>query len=118
MREAKALVPSAWDWAHGSISADPRLLDLAQGRFRASDPFLRLGDRFIVRRIAPDARKIEFGSNAGAELDLDLLRAMGTDIGAIHAAARGGAERISADLEEPRTEQQLHFLHGHRHLVP
>lgn len=38
VREAKALVPSAWDWAHGRLSARTRFLDLALGIFRSPDP--------------------------------------------------------------------------------
>ena len=106
VREAKALVPSAWDWAH-RIEGKPRFLDLAQGRFRAPDPHLALKHRFIVRRIAPDARKIDLEDLVGAELKLDLLEAMGFDIGAIHAATRGASEKIIADLEK-RDENWLH----------
>ena len=41
MREAKALVPSAWHWASGT--AEPiRFLDLARGIHRSPDPWLRL----------------------------------------------------------------------------
>jgi hypothetical protein len=46
VREAKALVPSAWDWAHGR-DGDIRLLDLARGRFRSWDPFIDVHARFL-----------------------------------------------------------------------
>src|SRR5947208_9573864 len=55
-REAKALVPSAWNWAHDDSSMHSHFLDLASGRFRSPDPFLRVHEgsgvqeRFIVRR--------------------------------------------------------------------
>ena len=106
VREAKALVPSAWDWAHG-VEGEPRFLELAEGRFRAPDPYLALSHDFIIRRIAPDARKIDLEDLVGEELKLDLLEAMGFDIGAIHAATRGAAEKITADLER-RDEDWLH----------
>lgn len=103
VREAKALVPSAWDWAH-EMPGEPRFLELAQGRFRAPDPYLALEQDFIIRRIAPDARKINLKDLDGAELKLDLLEAMGFDIGAIHAATRGVSRKIIADLEERRDD--------------
>jgi hypothetical protein len=41
LREAKALVPSAWTWASGpKQSAKSNFLALANGRYRAPDPFL------------------------------------------------------------------------------
>ena len=39
VREAKALVPSAWTWAHGNASGPTRFLELANGRYRSPDPF-------------------------------------------------------------------------------
>ena len=54
VREAKALVPSAWDWAHGDRAVAPRFAELADGAFRTPDPFLRVEDRFIYRRIAAE----------------------------------------------------------------
>jgi hypothetical protein len=107
VREAKALVPSAWCWAHGDKSAEIRVIDLAVGKFRSPDPHLTVNDRFIFRRIAADSRKIDLGDDAGAELRADLLKAMGFDIGAIHAATNGAAEKILLDIES-RDADWLH----------
>ena len=84
VREAKALVPSAWDWAHGRTDPQSRFAELADGPFRTPDPFLRAADRFIYRRIAADARKVEYGGDRS--VPAALLTAMGRDLGAIHAA--------------------------------
>jgi hypothetical protein len=86
LREAKALVPSAWEWAHDSISGFSRFLDLSRGTFRSPDPFLDVQHRFVVRRIAADSDKLEFGKDP--LVSQDLLEAMGFDLGAIHAADR------------------------------
>ena len=40
VREAKALVPSAWDWAHGTEGGPSCFMALAHGPHRAPDPFL------------------------------------------------------------------------------
>ena len=90
LREAKALVPSAWDWAHDTITGYSRFLDLARGAFRAPDPFLDVHDRFIFRRIAADSHKLELGDDP--TVSNELLNAMGFDIGAIHAADRRAGE--------------------------
>ena len=84
VREAKALVPSAWDWAHGDRAVAPRFAELADGAFRTPDPFLRVEDRFIYRRIAANSRKVNY--DGGGRVPAALLTAMGRDLGAIHAA--------------------------------
>jgi len=88
VHEAKALVPSAWQWARSEASARSRLLELAQGRYRAPDPQLGIESRHILRRLAPDAHKVELEDVPGQGLAAKLLEAMGADIGAIHAAHR------------------------------
>jgi hypothetical protein len=107
VREAKALVPSAWDWAHGN-NGGPRFLTIATGAYRAPDPHLALKAGFIIRRIAPDSRKVDLGDHPGERLKLDLLRAMGFEIGAIHAATKGASARILADLGTRKAD----WLHG------
>jgi uncharacterized protein DUF2252 len=87
VREAKALVPSAWDWAHDVDSTSTRFLELARSRFRAPDPFLDVHDGFVFRRIAADSRKVNLGED-GMVLRKHLFRAMGFDLGALHAADR------------------------------
>lgn len=100
LREAKALVPSAWIWANGKKSQTSNFLELANGRYRAPDPFLSVRDKFILRRIAADSHKIELGDDAGAMLRLELLRAMGFDLASIHAAGSATTRAIRHDLRK------------------
>jgi hypothetical protein len=100
LREAKALVPSAWTWAHGVKSQASSFLDLANGKYRAPDPFLKVCDGFILRRIAADSRKIELGDDAGWGLKANLFEAMGFDLASIHAAGPPGASALWADLKK------------------
>ena len=104
LREAKALVPSGWEWAHDSVAGFSRFLDLARGTFRSPDPFLDVRHRFIVRRIAADSDKIEFGKDPS--VSLELLTAMGFDLGAIHAADRR-RDKVHKDLRQ-RSGDWLH----------
>jgi hypothetical protein len=99
VREAKAIVPSAWDWVHRRPSQPCAWLDLANGKHRSPDPFLQVHAGFLVRRIAVDARKIDLGADAGSELTLKVLEAMGFDLGAIHAASEARAPAIRKDLD-------------------
>lgn len=98
VREAKALVPSTWEWRHGSVSGN-HFMAAATGRYRSPDPFLTAEGGFIYRRIAADSRKVELKDVGNPGLTADLVRAMGFDLGAIHAATDGAAVRILADLE-------------------
>lgn len=107
VREAKALVPAAWDWAHGNAGTGSRFIDLATQTYRAPDPFLFVRDGFIFRRIAADSRKVELGVAAGAGLKVELLEAMGFDLGAIHAAAVSEVGAIHDDLGK-RSVDWLH----------
>lgn len=103
LREAKALVPSAWVWAHGDGSEKPAFLRLANGQYRAPDPFLKVRNKFILRRIAADSEKIDLGAEAGARLQLRLLQAMGFDLASIHVDTPGSLDMIKSDLaKRPR----------------
>jgi hypothetical protein len=85
VREAKALVPSAWHWAHPESRSKSRFLELACGPYRAPDPELAVKGGYVYRRIAPDAHKVELPDVSGAGLGERLLAAMGADLAAIHA---------------------------------
>jgi hypothetical protein len=104
VREAKALVASAWTWSHDKTPRKHRFIELSTGAYRAPDPFLQVdqdakGRDFVLRRLSADSRKIDLGKDAGADLKLELLRGMGADLAAIHAATPGAADAIAADLK-------------------
>jgi Uncharacterized protein conserved in bacteria (DUF2252) len=98
MREAKALVPSAWTYVHGA--QPPGFLKLARGDYRAPDPFLDVQGRWIIRRLAPDSRKIELSEDAATHLRSYLLQAMAFDLASIHAAGSAGVEVLRRDLKK------------------
>lgn len=98
-REAKALLPSGWDWAAGSPERPSRFDDAVNLATTAPDPFLRTDRGFIVRRIAADTRKVERDANFDRKLDAKLVRAMGSEIGSIHASTSELKHAILDDLE-------------------
>jgi len=87
VREAKAHVPSAWTWAHETTEVRSRALEAAFGPYRSPDPHLRIEAEFVLRRIAPDSRKIEIDDVRANGLTEDLLAAMAADLAAVHAAS-------------------------------
>lgn len=101
VREAKALVPSAWDWAHEETTRS-RFIEAAHSKHRSPDPFLHADDRFIVRRLAADAIKIEFADLPKRALQKDLFDAMGFDLGSFHGSNAEDAKRIAKDLDQRR----------------
>ncbi|MBR1156791.1 DUF2252 family protein [Bradyrhizobium sp. JYMT SZCCT0428] len=103
LREAKALVPSAWTWANDRKSKASHFRALANGEFRAPDPFLDVNGKFIFRRIAADSRKIELADIGGSKIKVNILEAMGFDLASVHAAGAVPVEALQADLaKRPR----------------
>jgi Uncharacterized protein conserved in bacteria (DUF2252) len=100
LREAKALVPSAWTYAHGGKSKASHFRALSNGKYRAPDPFLEVHGKFIFRRIAADSRKIELADISGAEIKVNILQAMGFDLASIHAAGSADIRALRGDLEK------------------
>jgi hypothetical protein len=101
LREAKALVPSAWSYVHHDDQPSG-LLRLATGKYRAPDPMLKVEGKWIIRRIAPDSRKIELDGNASGNLKSSYLRAMGFELASIHAgSADTGAVRRDLQRRPP-----------------
>lgn len=92
-REAKAALPSAWNPKAKAGSG----YAYAGGRFRAPDPWLKSEGDIVVRRLAPDSRKLEF-EELRPHLRRRLIRAMARDIAAVHADAKGRINAVKADL--------------------
>jgi hypothetical protein len=99
VREAKGLAPSAWVRANGG-SRKIHCAEIAGGRYRAVDPWLRIEGRIAVRRLSPNNRKIEADDGIPALLAPQMLETMGLDLAGAHVGANadGCAEAILADL--------------------
>jgi len=98
VREAKALVPSAWEWANGKIGPVGLFQLVSTGRYRSPDPFLKVRSDFVVRRIASDSQKIDLSEEDAWAYGPDLLAAMGADLAAIHLAGKVSADDINSNL--------------------
>lgn len=97
VREAKVLVPSAWNLVPGRGGFSIRWNEIASGRYRAPDPWFQLTDNIVVRRLSPNNRKIEADKEKDREtlLGEQMLKAMGHDLASIHL----GSEDLSAEIE-------------------
>jgi hypothetical protein len=105
-REAKALAPSAWDWANERRLTGnhyQRALDTA---VRDLDPFVRVHGKWIVRRLAPDCTRIEMSMFPKQRDEVRLLHAMGWEIGNVHLGS-GNPLKLLSDLSK-RGKAWLH----------
>ena len=107
-REAKALAPSGWEWAQGGKeSRRIRYQEALDTSVRAVDPFVRLKDRWIVRRLAPDCTRIELVSVPKEKEKTRLLQAMGWETANVHIGSRK-TKAILRDL----SKRPKHWLHN------
>ena len=107
-REAKALAPSARVWAADRKTSERIEYQVVLDRaVRAVDPFVRLGGRWIVRRLAPDCSRIELSSMPAERDETRLIRAMGFETANVHLGTRRAAKLILPDLAK-RPADWLH----------
>ena len=99
-REAKALAPSACLWAEqGRGTAPIHYQEIVDRSVRCPDPFVRVGGKWIVRRLAPDCSRIELTALPKERDEVRLLHAMGWETANIHLGSRK-ARVLLADLKE------------------
>lgn len=105
LREAKALLPSAWTRVAGRGAGAMRVAELAAGRFRSPDPWFSVSNGVAVRRLSPNSRKINAASADDEDggigivtlLGRAMLEAMGAELAALHLGSTDAAP-ITADL--------------------
>jgi hypothetical protein len=98
VREAKVLVPSAWNRINGRGFAI-RWNEIASGSYRAADPWYRLTDNIVVRRLSPNNRKIEAkDEDRTILLKPKMLRVMARELASIHLGSIDRSRLITKDL--------------------
>lgn len=97
VREAKAILPSAWELVNGRGKARIHCGEIASGRYRAVDPWFRIVNGIAVRRLSPNNRKIEADDDA-ALLSSPMLEAMGFELASIHLGTADRSAAIGQDL--------------------
>ncbi len=85
LREAKALVPSAWSLHHRPLDVAISAGEIAAGRARSADPHYRVCGRILVRRLSPNSRKIEIEKHPETLLSPTMLELMGFEIANCHS---------------------------------
>jgi hypothetical protein len=101
--EAKALAPSAWEWAHPAHAGGRiHYLDVVAGAVRSPDPLTDVREGWLIRRLAPDCGRIELAMLPKRRDEGRLLKAMGWEAGNVHLGTRGAAKAIVVDLTRRR----------------
>jgi hypothetical protein len=100
-REAKAMLPSAATWANQESAPVLHAATLLRRAVRMPDPFFEVGEKWIVRRLAPDCSRIEVAELPKKSDEGKLLRAMGWETANIHLGTRGA--RLVRDLGARRS---------------
>jgi len=99
VREAKAIVPSAWTLSHGGGSRRRSAAAVVGGPYRSPDPWYRVQGGVVVRRLSPNSRKIELQDHPQALVAADMLHAMGYELANVHLGTGHVRGHIEQDLD-------------------
>jgi Uncharacterized protein conserved in bacteria (DUF2252) len=111
VREAKAVLPSAWTLANGRRAQRLYGGTIATARYRAPDPWYALDGKIVVRRLSPNSKKLEADKDPKKLADSRLLELMGRDLAAVHLGLGDHHDAISNDLKG-RKRNWLHSAVG------
>jgi hypothetical protein len=90
-------VPSACQWAAQREAAEP-LVDALLGRaVRSPDPYVRVEEGWITRRLAPDSRRIDLDMLSDRHVER-LLYAMGWETANMHLGSPLATQDVLHDL--------------------
>lgn len=85
VREAKVMLPSAWTLVHPEEGEPTIYLNqLSEACLRSHDPFLRVDNGWVIRRLAPDCARIELNELPDERDERALLEAMGAEAANLH----------------------------------
>ena len=97
--EAKAMAPSAWEWAHPQYASHrTHYLELVNQAVRCPDPMLEVADGWLLRRLSPDCSRVLLDELPKRRDEARLLKAMGWEAANIHLGTRGAGRAIGIDL--------------------
>ena len=99
VREAKAVLTSAWYLSHGKGIESLHLGEMAAGPYRAPDPWYQVAKSIVTRRLSPNNRKINANSIDARLNGQKMLSAMGFELANIHAGTDGARAAIAKDLK-------------------
>jgi hypothetical protein len=113
-REAKAMLPSAWNWSLGEEKAPLRCGAIMKQAVRCADPCLDFVvneasiSGWAIRRLAPLCSRVELSDLPARKGDLRLLQAMGFETANLHLGSTPGIEAVRLDLAARKPDWLSH----------
>jgi hypothetical protein len=101
-REAKALTTSAWWWTRGESREPVRYSQIVKQAVRVADPFLKVHEGWVLRRLAPDCSRVELEHLVNVEDQCKLLHMMGWETANVHLGSRTQLADLRDDLRRRR----------------
>jgi Uncharacterized protein conserved in bacteria (DUF2252) len=97
-REVKARVPAASAWLGARKEHSDQYEQIIKHSIRAPDPFLVLRKAWVLRRLAPDASRIELAMLTEHHDEVKLLEFMGRETANIHLGSKHAIKEVKRDL--------------------
>jgi hypothetical protein len=97
-REAKALLPSAYNWALGKRTDGIHCQAILDAAVRCPDPYFHVTDDWLIRRIGPHCSRIEMSWLPKERDEARLLRAMGHETANVHLGSRAARRDVLRHL--------------------
>jgi hypothetical protein len=101
-REAKAMLPSAYDKQHGGNQI--YYATILKAAIRAADPFVALQQGWLIRRLGPHCSRIELIDLPRRKDERVLLAAMGAETANIHLGSPASVSALRRDLKARSTD--------------
>lgn len=87
-REAKAMLPSACAWLDGHSPRHGYVDEIQEVAVRAHDPFQRVRNGWLIRRLSPDSNPIEIFDWPKKRDEMILLGRMGYELANVHVGSK------------------------------
>ena len=97
-REGKQMVPSAYRWVAGKSRGRIRYDEIMANAVRCPDPFVRVEDGWLLRRLGPHCSRIELADLPTRRDEQHLLEQMGRETANIHLGSPDAIPAVKADL--------------------
>ena len=99
-REAKAMVPPASTWIGDEHEGKSYYNEIIESAARAHDPFQRVIDGWLIRRLSPDSNPISISHWPKKRDEFNLLRSMGRETANVHVGSARQIKKILRHVEE------------------
>ena len=108
-REAKAIIPSACVWASGKKNVSQVYYsDIVSKAVRCPDPFVKLKNNWLYRRMSPSSSRIELSDFPKKRDEKKLLYAMGFETANVHLGSSPAQIKKIVAILQDKPDSFLH----------